>query len=67
MADSSTLQVPPPFGQGVGYGLIIGVGALFALGMSLLSWFLAKFFAEKQTSGRPLFIFLCFNYLPDCQ
>ena len=62
---SDTLQISPPFGQGVGYGLIIGVGALFAFGMSLLSWFLAKFFAEKQTSGKPLPFVWAFRVLTD--
>jgi len=45
---SGTIQ--PIFGQGVGYGIIVGVGALFAIGMSAISWGLARFFAEKQTS-----------------
>ncbi|KAL3420531.1 sodium symporter family protein [Phlyctema vagabunda] len=44
------IQVSPPFGQGVGYGIVVGLGAAFAIGMSLISWFLSKYFAEKQTS-----------------
>jgi ribosomal protein L6P/L9E len=39
----------PIFNQGVGYGIIIGVGAGFALGMSLVSWGLSRYLAEKQT------------------
>ena len=50
MAETIGLQIDPPLPQSVGYGIIIGVGALFAIGMSLLSWTLARFFAEKQTS-----------------
>ncbi|KIW81907.1 hypothetical protein Z517_04933 [Fonsecaea pedrosoi CBS 271.37] len=43
-------QIEPPFSQGFGYGYIIGVGALFAIGMCVVSWGLSHFFAEKQTS-----------------
>jgi hypothetical protein len=43
-------EIKPIFDSGVGYGIIVGVGALFALGMSLVSWGLSRFFDEKQTS-----------------
>lgn len=48
MAD--TLQISPPLGIGVGYGIIVGVGAAFAIGMSLVSFWLSKFMGEKQNS-----------------
>lgn len=41
---------PPFFEPGVGYGLVIGLGAAFAIGMSFLSWGLSRFLAEVQTS-----------------
>ncbi|KAJ6008218.1 hypothetical protein N7540_012194 [Penicillium herquei] len=44
------LQIEPPFSQGVGYGIVIGIGTAFAAGMSTLSWYLSKYFAEKQDS-----------------
>lgn len=46
----SDLQIPPPFGQGVGYGLIVGLGSAFALGMGAVSCGLEKYFKEVQTS-----------------
>ena len=46
----STFQIDPPFGQGVGYGLVIGLGAAFAIGMSLVSWALSRFRNEHQDS-----------------
>jgi hypothetical protein len=54
MSGTEGLQITPPLSTGLGYGIIVGVGALFAIGMSALSWFLAKFFAEKQSSGLSL-------------
>ncbi|KAI9745919.1 MAG: hypothetical protein M1818_000600 [Claussenomyces sp. TS43310] len=42
--------IEPFFDSGVGYGIIVGVGAAFAIGMSFLSIVLERFFAEKQTS-----------------
>lgn len=48
MAD--VIQVAPPFSQGVGYGVIIGLGGAFAIGMSCISLFMSKYFAEKQDS-----------------
>lgn len=41
--------IEPIFSSGVGYGIVVGVGAAFAIGMSTVSWGLAKFFAEIQT------------------
>lgn len=38
------------FPQSVGYGIIIGVGAAFALGMMGLSWLLSKYMNEVQDS-----------------
>lgn len=38
------------FSQSVGWGIIIGVGAAFALGMITLSWLLAKYNNEIQDS-----------------
>ena len=46
MADS--FQISPPLSQGVGYGIIVGVGAVFAAGMSALSWYLANYMNEEQ-------------------
>ncbi|KAK8173952.1 putative sodium/proline symporter [Phyllosticta citrichinensis] len=41
---------PPFFEPSVGYGLIVGMGAAFAIDMSLLSWGLSRYMAEVQTS-----------------
>lgn len=38
------------FGQGVGYGIIIGVGAIFAIFMATLSFLLARYMGEVQDS-----------------
>ncbi|CZR52802.1 uncharacterized protein PAC_02679 [Phialocephala subalpina] len=43
-------QIPPPFSEGVGYGIIVGLGTAFALGMGAVSWGLECYFAEVQTS-----------------
>lgn len=43
-------QIPPPFSEGVGYGIIVGLGSAFALGMGAVSWGLERYFAEVQTS-----------------
>lgn len=47
---SDTFQIDPPFGQGTGYGLVIGLGALFAVGMTAVSWGLSRFGNEIQDS-----------------
>lgn len=44
------VQIEPPFSQGVGYGIVVGLGAAFAIGMSMVSLFLSKYFEEKQDS-----------------
>jgi Na+/proline symporter len=36
--------------QAVGYGVVLGVGALFALGMMLTTWVLRRYNNELQTS-----------------
>ena len=36
--------------QGVGYGVVLGVGFLFALGMMLTTWVLRRYNNELQTS-----------------
>ncbi|KUJ13090.1 Na+/solute symporter [Mollisia scopiformis] len=43
-------SIPPVFSEGVGYGIIVGLGAAFALGMGAVSWGLERYFAEVQTS-----------------
>lgn len=50
MSDGSAFQTPPPLSQGVGYGIVIGVGAVFALGMSATSWALSRYMNEIQDS-----------------
>lgn len=36
--------------QGVGYGVVLGVGAFFALGMMFITWSLRRYNNELQTS-----------------
>ena len=50
MSSEDVFQIPTPFGPGVGYGIIIGVGAAFAIGMSALSWALSRYMNEIQDS-----------------
>ncbi|SCU85727.1 LAFA_0D17392g1_1 [Lachancea sp. 'fantastica'] len=38
--------------QGYGYGIVLGLGALFSALMILISWAIAKFFNQKQDSER---------------
>lgn len=47
---SSSSSQLPVFGPGVGYGIIVGIGAAFAICMSCVSIFLARYMAEVQTS-----------------
>ncbi|KAF4120417.1 urea-proton symporter [Geosmithia morbida] len=42
--------VDPPLSQAYGYGIIIGLGFLFALGMILTTWILKRYNNEQQTS-----------------
>ncbi|KAI1812160.1 Na+/solute symporter [Poronia punctata] len=39
-----------PLGQGVGYGIVLGLGFAFALGMILVTFILKRYNAELQTS-----------------
>ncbi|KAH8900142.1 putative sodium/proline symporter [Thozetella sp. PMI_491] len=50
MSSEDVFQIPPPLSQSVGYGILIGVGAAFAVGMSLVSWFLSRYMNEIQDS-----------------
>ena len=40
----------PPLSQGFGYGIVLGLGFAFALGMILTTWLLKKYNNEVQTS-----------------
>ncbi|KZF22117.1 urea active transporter [Xylona heveae TC161] len=40
----------PPLSQGTGYGVVIGLGILFAFGMVLTTWVLRRYQNEVQTS-----------------
>lgn len=40
----------PPLSQAVGYGVVIGLGFLFALGMILTTYVLKRYRNEVQTS-----------------
>lgn len=46
----SSGTVAPPLSQAYGYGIIIGLGLLFALGMILTTWVLKRYNNESQTS-----------------
>lgn len=48
--EGDVFQIPPPLSQGIGYGIVIGVGAAFAIGMSLTSWALSRYMNEIQDS-----------------
>jgi hypothetical protein len=43
-------KVPPPLSQATGYGLILGLGAAFAVGMIGTTWALKRYHGEVQTS-----------------
>ncbi|KAI5294239.1 hypothetical protein KEM52_004408 [Ascosphaera acerosa] len=45
-----TVFNPPPLHQSVGYGVIIGLGFLFAFGMIFVTWALKRYHNEVQTS-----------------
>ncbi|PGH14214.1 hypothetical protein AJ79_03187 [Helicocarpus griseus UAMH5409] len=49
MAQES-LFVPPPLAPSFGYGIIIGLGFLFAFGMIFVTWALKRYRNEVQTS-----------------
>lgn len=42
--------VAPPLSEAWGYGIILGLGALFAFGMILVTWVLKRYNNELQTS-----------------
>src|ERR1700710_3149930 len=44
------MSVPPPLSTAWGYGIILGIGSLFALGMILVTWVLKRYNNELQTS-----------------
>ena len=43
-------MAPPPLSQGVGYGVVLGLGFVFAAGMILTTWVLKRYQNEVQTS-----------------
>lgn len=43
-------MVAPALDQGVGYGVVLGLGLAFALGMILVTFILKRYNAEQQTS-----------------
>ncbi|KAI0099857.1 Na+/solute symporter [Nemania sp. FL0031] len=45
-----TTVVGAPLGQGVGYGIVLGLGAFFAFGMILITFILKRYNSELQTS-----------------
>ncbi|KAL5333205.1 putative sodium/proline symporter [Aspergillus crustosus] len=49
-AEGNVFQIPAPLSQGVGYGIVVGVGAAFAIGMSVTSWLLSIYMNEVQDS-----------------
>ncbi|PQE20212.1 urea active transporter protein [Rutstroemia sp. NJR-2017a BBW] len=44
------MAIAPPLSEGWGYGVVLGLGALFALGMILVTWILKRYNHELQTS-----------------
>ncbi|KIM98023.1 hypothetical protein OIDMADRAFT_83017, partial [Oidiodendron maius Zn] len=44
------MAIAPPLNVGWGYGVVLGIGALFALGMILVTWILKRYNHELQTS-----------------
>ncbi|KAF4462571.1 urea active transporter [Fusarium albosuccineum] len=46
----SSGTVEPPLSQAYGYGIVVGLGFLFALGMILTTWILKRYNNEQQTS-----------------
>jgi len=43
-------MAPPPLSQGVGYGIVMGLGFVFAIGMMLTTFVLKRYNSEVQTS-----------------
>lgn len=50
MADASSSPASPPLSQGYGYGILVGLGIVFALFMILSTWALKRYHNEVQTS-----------------
>ncbi|RYP03595.1 hypothetical protein DL765_010446 [Monosporascus sp. GIB2] len=46
----SSGAVAPPLNQAFGYGIVVGLGFLFAFGMIFTTWVLKKYNNEQQTS-----------------
>jgi SSS family transporter len=46
----SSGAVAPPLSQAYGYGVVVGLGFLFAFGMILTTWILKRYNNEQQTS-----------------
>jgi Na+/proline symporter len=44
------MATTPPLSQAVGYGVVVGLGLAFALGMILTTWTLKRYQNEVQTS-----------------
>lgn len=44
------MATTPPLSQAVGYGIVVGLGLAFALGMILTTWILKRYQNEVQTS-----------------
>lgn len=44
------MATEPPLSQAVGYGVVIGLGLLFALGMIITTYVLKRYQNEVQTS-----------------
>lgn len=44
------MPIAPPLNVGWGYGIVLGLGAVFAFGMILVTWILKRYNHELQTS-----------------
>ncbi|EKD18400.1 uncharacterized protein L3040_007574 [Drepanopeziza brunnea f. sp. 'multigermtubi'] len=44
------MSIAPPLNAGWGYGIVLGLGAVFAFGMILVTWILKRYNHELQTS-----------------
>lgn len=44
------MPIAPPLSVGWGYGIVLGLGAVFAFGMILVTWILKRYNHELQTS-----------------
>ncbi|KAG4424146.1 hypothetical protein IFR04_002700 [Cadophora malorum] len=44
------MAIAPPLNVGWGYGIVLGLGAVFAFGMILVTWILKRYNHELQTS-----------------